>query len=90
MKLQGLAFHVLAGLPLSRERYVSPYWTGVAHLGLGNLDAGLSDLERARESRFDWLLFMRVDPLFDYLRAEPRFENLVRRVETEYTGRAIS
>ena len=69
---------------LGRSKYVSPYWLGLARLGLGETETGLSDLEQALEDRFDWLLFLEVDPIFDSLRSNPRFERLARRVLEEY------
>lgn len=66
---------------LSTERHVSPYWLGLARLGAGDVDGGFAALEQAFEERFDWLLFLRSDPIFDEFRDEPRFERLADAVD---------
>jgi TolB-like protein/class 3 adenylate cyclase/Flp pilus assembly protein TadD len=65
---------------LSRQRYVPPEYAALVHLGLGEKDAALADLERAYEARSGGLVYLRVEPLFDALRGEPRFTALERRV----------
>ena len=57
-----------------------PYWLAIAYLGLGLRDEALHQLERACEDRFDWLISLGVEPMFDPLRSNPRFQNLLKRV----------
>jgi TolB-like protein/DNA-binding winged helix-turn-helix (wHTH) protein/Tfp pilus assembly protein PilF len=65
---------------LSAEGYVSAYSRGIFHLGLGEREHALAQLEQAYEER-SWLVsLLKVDPLFDDLRGEPQFEALVRRL----------
>lgn len=53
-------------------------------LMLDDADGALRELERAFRLRQGWILpFLPVHPLFDPLRDEPRFEQLVRRVSGE-------
>lgn len=66
---------------LARDRYVSPYWRGLLYMGLGETESALTALEEAYEDRFDWLLFLGVDPIFDGLRDDRRFAQLVRLIE---------
>jgi|CXWL01.1.fsa_nt_gi TolB-like protein/Tfp pilus assembly protein PilF len=49
-------------------------------LALGRRRAALDELDRARAEGGVWMLFLRVDPLLDDLRGEPRFRDLERRV----------
>jgi hypothetical protein len=37
-------------------------------------------LEKADDDRFEWLAWLKSDPPFDSLRADPRFDGLLRRV----------
>jgi serine/threonine protein kinase/tetratricopeptide (TPR) repeat protein len=65
---------------LSTERYISPYHIAIVYSGLGNRDETLSSLERAFEDRADYLVFLKVDPRFDWLHTDPRFASLLDRV----------
>lgn len=53
---------------LAPTRYVSPYWKALQFLGFGEEERAIDALEQAYEERFDWLLFMHVDPV----RCHPR------------------
>ncbi|HYE66088.1 MAG TPA: protein kinase, partial [Pyrinomonadaceae bacterium] len=65
---------------LSKRRYVSPYWIAIIYTGLGEREQAFEWLEKAYEERFDWLIFLKVEPMFDSLRSEARFADLMRRV----------
>jgi tetratricopeptide (TPR) repeat protein len=53
----------------------------VARIALGDTAGALDDLERAVANRHDWLLpFLAVDPTFDALRGQPRFEAVLRTI----------
>lgn len=54
--------------------------SAMAQLGRGNLSAAIDWLERACEHRACWLAFLGVDPLWDDLRNDPRFQMIVKRV----------
>ncbi|HEY9283505.1 MAG TPA: tetratricopeptide repeat protein [Pyrinomonadaceae bacterium] len=64
----------------ARRRYVSAYYFAVARLGLNERDAALERLERALEERAGFLAFLPVEPVFDALRDDARFRQLVERV----------
>ena len=61
-------------------RYVSPANLAIGYIGLGDHDAALACLERAYAERSQGLTFLKIDPVFDPLRADPRFSDLLRRV----------
>lgn len=65
---------------LSAQRYVSPYYFAIVHAGLGEKELALEYLEKAADERFNWLVFLNVEPQLDGLRKEPRFEALVKRI----------
>jgi len=72
-------------LEQSKERakqgqYHEPYFFVLLYLRLGEKEQALEWLETAYESRSSWILTIRNDPLLDSLRAEPRFQELQRRV----------
>lgn len=65
---------------LAKTSWVSSYWPGLVLLGLGRPDEAVECLEAAYEERFDWIVFLPVDPVFDTLREHPTFNRLVQRI----------
>lgn len=64
----------------ANQRYVSPYFIALIHVGLGDIDEAFRWLETAFEHRSDWLVHLRIEPALDPLRSDARFGHLVRRV----------
>jgi hypothetical protein len=60
--------------------HVDSYHFMTLHLGLGERDQALEWLGKAFEERSTSLVFLQVDPTFDPLRSEPRFQDLLRRM----------
>jgi hypothetical protein len=56
----------------SRHHYVFPTAFAYAYLGLGDKDQALTWLERAYEEQDPSLFFLKMSPLLDPLRSEPR------------------
>jgi eukaryotic-like serine/threonine-protein kinase len=65
---------------LSQQRYVSAYYPVGLYVALGEKDQAFEWLEKAYDERSDSLVFLGQDPMFDTLRSDPRFADLVRRV----------
>jgi len=65
---------------LSKKKYVSPYEIAVAYTGLRDKDQAMAWLEKAYQARIGLLVYLKVDPVFDPLRSDPRFQDLLRRV----------
>ena len=66
--------------PTGRERYVSPVAFAMLHAGVGEADAAFEWLDRAVEDRRGWLAYLKVEPLLDPLRGDPRFGRLLERM----------
>ncbi|MGI8897078.1 MAG: protein kinase domain-containing protein [Pyrinomonadaceae bacterium] len=66
---------------LSERRYVSGLYMAIIYAGLKDQDRALEYLNQAYESRHPGLVLIRVDPIFDDLRSDDRFKQLVRRFE---------
>lgn len=64
----------------SKTRYVAPWWTALIHVGLGENDQAFPFLEKAYQDHSWWLLWIKTDPRFENLRSDPRFTDLVRRI----------
>ncbi len=72
---------ILAGLTArAAASYVSPVAFVTLHLALGEADAAFAAMERAHAERRGWLVYLRVDPLLDGVRGDPRFAEWIRRM----------
>jgi TolB-like protein len=60
--------------------YVPGYHLALAHTGLGNLDTAFALLEKACEEREPALLNLNIEPRFDSLQSDPRFNALLQRL----------
>jgi len=65
---------------LSKRRYVSPYAIAQTYAALGDPDQAFAWLEKAYEDRSNALQLLKVDPRVDRLRSDPRFQDLLRRM----------
>jgi serine/threonine-protein kinase len=65
---------------LAKKRYVLPYGFALIHIGLGENEEALEWLERACQDRNGMMAFLQVEPRFDPLRDDPRFQDLLRRM----------
>jgi hypothetical protein len=61
-------------------RYIAPLDIALVYLGLGDRAQALEWLDKAYEDHSNFLLWIRVDPQFDSLRGQPRFQELLRRM----------
>jgi hypothetical protein len=52
----------------------------MAHASLGAADEAFAALERAVEERSDVVAFLKVEPHWDPVRSDPRFERLLAHV----------
>jgi len=68
-------------LQQSETGYVSPYMIAAVYAGLGNKDKAFEYLEKAYQERSpDLPYFLRADLRMDTLRSDPRFQDLLRRM----------
>ena len=62
------------------EEYIPPYEIAIVYAGLGEKDEVFKWLEKAYDERSSWLLWLNVDPRLDSLHLDPRFQDLLRRM----------
>jgi tetratricopeptide (TPR) repeat protein len=67
-------------LKLSSQRYVPPYHIAIVYHGLGENAQALTWLEKGYEIRDPKMAFLKVEPKWNDLRSDPRFEELMRRM----------
>jgi len=62
-------------------RRVAPYAMALVYLGLGDKEHAIDELDRGyRDGETNYLFVIKVDPLLDDLRGNPRFEALVQKI----------
>jgi hypothetical protein len=64
---------------LSKRRFISEHDFAVGHAGWDK-EGTLRWLERAYEGRTGLLVYLNVDSVWDDLRPDPRFQDLVKRI----------
>lgn len=65
---------------IAQNRYVSPVELAMIHGALGEMDQAYRYLDEAYQERASFLVFLKVDPRFDSLRKDPRYNALLRRM----------
>ncbi len=56
---------------------MSRYHFAVIAAALGDKERAVADLRPAYEDRFNWIVFIGVEPQFDGLRSAPAFQEIV-------------
>ena len=64
----------------ARVRYISPVAQAGLYVALGEVDAAFEWLEKAYRDRRGWLVYLKIEPILDDLRPDPRFQRLVERM----------
>src|SRR5207245_2273898 len=81
---RGEAVRVLGELKAQvRRGYVIPAKVALLYAALGDADSTFAWLERGYEGRDAYMTFLKVEPLYDAVRDDPRFARLVKRVGLE-------
>jgi TolB-like protein/DNA-binding winged helix-turn-helix (wHTH) protein len=65
---------------ISSTRYVSPYGLAQIYAALNDKEQAFKWLQIAYDDRAVWMSYLAVDPVFDSLRWDQRFQDLLRRV----------
>lgn len=64
----------------SQKNYVPWFYIAGIYAGLGEKDQAIAHLEKAYSQREQGLAVMKREPMFDPLRSDPRFQDLLRRM----------
>jgi uncharacterized protein YpiB (UPF0302 family) len=65
---------------ISKRGYVSPYNIAQMCARLEQKEQAIAWLERAYNERDSKLTYIKIDPAFDAIRSDPRFQQLVQRL----------
>jgi TolB-like protein len=76
-----VARSILAEMKINhRGRYLASPMIARIHLGLGEIDEAFEWLRKGIEERSYWIVFLKMDPVYDDIRSDPRFLDLLRAV----------
>jgi serine/threonine protein kinase/tetratricopeptide (TPR) repeat protein len=67
-------------MEMSRQKYISPYPLATVFAALGDKERALEWLEKVYQERSYYVVWLNVDPVFDAIRSDWRFQDLLRRV----------
>ncbi len=65
---------------LSTKEYVDSYMLGTVYSALGDKEQAFKSLERARQDHSGGLTFLKVDPYWEPLRSDPRYAEMLRKM----------
>jgi tetratricopeptide (TPR) repeat protein len=76
-----VARSILAEMKINNGgRYMASPMIARIHLGLGEIDEAFEWLRKGIEERSYWIVFLKMDPVYDEIRSDPRFQDLLRTV----------
>jgi tetratricopeptide (TPR) repeat protein len=64
----------------AKRRYVSPVAQAQLYVTLGERDRAFEWMDRAYEDRRGWLAYLKIEPMLDGVRDDPRFNRLLQRL----------
>ncbi len=64
----------------SNEVYISPYYLAVLNVTLGEIDQGFELLDQAYKDGDFWVRELKVDPLFENVRSDPRYDTMLKKL----------
>ena len=65
---------------LSKQQYISPYFLAKIYVGFSHKEQAFEWLEKSYLERDEEMCMLKMDPMVDPLRDDPRFTDLLRRV----------
>lgn len=65
---------------LAGQRFVTPFCQALVYLGLRDDSKAIDWLEKAYQERSIWVAWLKVEPMYDPLRSNPRFQALYKKM----------
>jgi hypothetical protein len=65
---------------MSAHQFVPSFSTAIIYVGLDDRERAMDGLEKAYEDRSQWLLWLKMDRMFDPIRSDSRFIELLKKV----------
>jgi serine/threonine-protein kinase len=67
----------------AKQKYVSAYHIAAIYVALKDKGQAFAWLDKAFQDRADWMVNLKVDPRFESLRSDPRFGDILRRMNLQ-------
>jgi len=67
-------------LELALKEFVWPSSIAIIYAGMKETDKAMEWLEKTYEQQEGWLPLLQTEPMFDNLRSDPRFQDLIKRM----------
>lgn len=71
---------------LMKTRYVTPYAMALVYASLRNKDKTFEFLNRAYAQRSHWLVWLKQDPRWAYIKTDPRYLALIQKIGLNSTN----
>jgi len=68
---------------MSKDRFVGFFWRAIMWMGLSEKNKALENLEKAYLERESIMASLKAMPMFDSLRSEPRFKDLLKKMNLD-------
>jgi DNA-binding SARP family transcriptional activator len=78
--IAGKKAEALSAIDRMKQLSASDYCQALVLAGLRDRNGAIERLESAFEQRYDRLIYLDVEPIFDDLKSHPRFQGLIRRI----------
>jgi DNA-binding winged helix-turn-helix (wHTH) protein/TolB-like protein/Flp pilus assembly protein TadD len=65
---------------VAKQSFRGSYDSAILYTGLGEQAKAFEQLNKAFEERSGWIIYLKVEPQFDSLRADPRYASLLQRI----------
>ena len=60
--------------------FVQPYMMAIVSVGLGDKDSTFAWIRKGIDERSEETAYIKVDPIMDPLRSDPRYRDILRRI----------
>ena len=70
-------------LERSKHKYVSPFVLACLHIVVGKNDEGFKLLNKAYEEHDQWLCWLKISPLFDSVRSDPKYNAILKKMNLD-------
>jgi len=70
-------------ISMSKQTYIPPSFIARIYEGLGKRDKALDWFDKAYKIQDSWLVWLKFEPMFDSLRADPRFKAILKKMNLE-------